>query len=183
MKNNRNIKEELYVNEHFKYANWLLTITSQFIANIMENHTLAIFQSGFGFMNNDIPFTMLIHCTKKFSTSNISDIIPENDYTILFWTNDWGYFKIQDDNFHPTGQWELNCESDKEAVPDWEELTPLQIMQKHPIIGLTASVSCIGECQLFNEIHRLLYDEYIIEDEDYASDYIECHVACIYTED
>lgn len=89
MENNRNIKEELYVKEHFKYANWLLTITSQFIANIMENHTLAIFQSGFGFMNNDIPFTMLIYKEKKFSTMNI---IRENAYTVLFWVNDWGTF-------------------------------------------------------------------------------------------
>lgn len=180
MENNRIIKEELYVIEHFKYANWLLTITSQFIANIMENHTLAIFQSGFGFMNNDIPFTMLIYRAKKFSTISI---IPEDDYVILFWVNDWGHFRIQNDDFLPTHEWELNLESDRKGIPDWKELTPLQIMAKHPIIGLTASESCIGKAQLFNKIYQLLCYQYINEDEDYASDYLECHVACIYTED
>ena len=178
--NNRNIKEELYVTRHYKYANWLLTITAQFIEKIAEDHAISIFQSGFGFMNNDIPFTMLIHHTKKFFTGRT---VCENDYTILFWVNDWGDFRIQDDHFLPSGEWELNCPSDREAIPDWEELTPLQIMTKKPIIGLSASESCDTSALLFNKIYKLLYDKYFDENGHYASDYLECHVACIYMED
>lgn len=178
--NNHIIEEQIYMTQHYHNARNLIIDISGFIGEVAYGHAVSIFQSGFGFMGSNNPFTMLIHHTKKYETDSID---CEHDFSIYLWVTNYCEFRIQDDNSFPRGYWKLNCQTTKDAIPNWKEMTPLQIMTEKPISDFTDFKSCDCTDSLFNTLHDLLFDEYIHKDERYASDYLECHVACIYTED
>jgi hypothetical protein len=163
----------------------MIQITAEFIAELAKTRDVSMFQSAFGFMNNDIPFTMLIR--RKTPDTNTFEIFLE--------VNDWGTFGIEDNDFFPAKEWSLR--GSKLQVLNWEDLTAYEIYQKisrveenHGVattMGRDYGVATISEedaTPLVDMIYWMLYREYVdgMRPEDWPCDIIEAHVAMIYSE-
>lgn len=171
--------------KHISYMNFamlpnscaeeLIDITVNFMVGLIKTRDVAMFQSAFGFMNNDIPFTMII--TRKNNSPHQFDIIMEN--------NDWGIFKIEDEHFWPSNEWELNTDSDKMNIPNWEELNALEIynsMGYHFFYDRSSIDTEDDYGNLKATIKKLLMNEYVegMRPQDWPCDILEAHIAMIY---
>lgn len=159
-----------------EYADEMIHITAQFIARLMKTRSVAIFQSAFGFMNNDIPFTMIV---KASETKN-------NTYHVWLEVNDWGTFKIEDEHLFPAKEWRLNGQANIANVPNWEELNAWEINEKlNHFWSNYGNVTVTNEelTELVDLIENILYQAYVdgMRPEDWPCDIIEAHVAMIYS--
>lgn len=93
--------------------------TATFMSNVALRSNYVIFQSNFGFCDNDTPFTCIIQYNES-----------KELYEIEFWDVDWSSFCVEEppasDIIAKT--WELNCPSTKAAIPNWKELTAKEIV-------------------------------------------------------
>ena len=71
----------------FEYSGMDLDTFKQHALNYLrgeiQKSNFAVFQSDFGFMNNDIPFTLVVARDK------------DNNFEFVWWLNDWGTFEIE----------------------------------------------------------------------------------------
>lgn len=175
MPSDKRIEYFQFINLPYTRADEMIQMTAEFIAELAKTRDVSMFQSAFGFMNNDIPFTMLIR--RKTPDTNTFEVFLE--------VNDWGDFGIEDDDFFPAKEWHLRC--DKDRVPNWEDLTAYEIYQKISIMERNYGVATIsGEdaTPLVDMIFWMLYREYAdgMRPQDWSCDIIEAHVAMIYSE-
>ena len=176
MKSDKHISYMNFVMLPNSYAEELIDITVDFMVGLMETRDVAMFQSAFGFMNNDVPFTMII--IRKSNSPLKFDIIMEN--------NDWGIFSIEDDvGFWPSSEWKLKTESDRMNVPTWEEMNALEIYNDlgyHLFYERTSFADENDYTNLKSTIKELLMNEYVVDmkPEDWPCDILEAHVAMIY---
>lgn len=180
MPSDKRIKHFQFINLPYTRADEMIKMTAEFIAELAKTRDVSMFQSAFGFMNNDIPFTMLIR--RKTPDTNTFEIFLE--------VNDWGTFGIEDDDLFPAKEWHLRGSSNKLRVPFWEDLTAYEIYQRLQKIYRNV---CVATLSAFDEgdttplvdmIYWMLYREYVDEmrPEDWPCDIIEAHVAMIYSE-
>lgn len=92
---------------------------SEFMSNIALRSKYIIFQSNFGFCDNDVPFTCIVQYNES-----------KELYEIEFWNMDWCSFNIEAPRASDkiATVWELNCPSVKEGIPNWKELTAKEIV-------------------------------------------------------
>ena len=180
MPSDKRIEYFQFINLPYTRADEMIQMTAEFIAELAKTRDVSMFQSAFGFMNNDIPFTMLIR--RKTTDTNTFEIFLE--------VNDYGTFGIEDDDFFPAKEWHLRGSSNKLQVPNWEDLTAYEIYQRlQKIYGnvCVATLSAFDEgdtTPLVDMIYWMLYREYVdgMRPEDWPCDIIEAHVAMIYPE-
>lgn len=60
MPSDKRIEYFQFINLPYTRADEMIKMTAEFIAELAKTRDVSMFQSAFGFMNNDIPFTMLI---------------------------------------------------------------------------------------------------------------------------
>ena len=125
---------------------------TNFICSIMERNTYAIFQSDFGFMDTDTPFTMIVEKVTK----------PDGDitYQITYWSVDWSSFNIlEPDWIHVAEKWDIRNFL-KDDIPEYSTLTAKEIIE-HPkfrdniLYGKTEETT-----DLFKTVHYILQEEY-----------------------
>ena len=177
MPSDKRIEHFQFINLPYTRADEMIQMTAEFIAELAKTRDVSMFQSAFGFMNNDIPFTMLIR--RKTPDTNTFEVFLE--------VNDWGTFGIEDDNFFPAKEWHLRGSSNKLRVPFWEDLTAYEIYQKISIMSRNYGVATIsGEdaTSLIDMITMMLMEEYVdgMRPQDWPCYIIEAHVAMIYSE-
>lgn len=177
MSSNKRIEYFQFINLPYTRADEMIKMTAKFIAELARTRDVSMFQSAFGFMNNDIPFTMLIR----------RKTLDTNTFEVFLELNDWGTFGIEDDDFFPAKEWHLRSDSNKYQVPNWEDLTAYEIYQKISIMFRNHGVVAIsGEdaTPLIDTITKMLMKEYFegMRPEDWPCDILEAHVAMIYSE-
>jgi hypothetical protein len=143
-----------------------------FICNTKQNYKCIIVQSGFGFMNNDIPFTMIVE----------SEDDAHSTFRITY--NGWPVFEIEDtdDGWRITDEWSLCTQNDKKLVPDWENKNPKEILDKLFYYDYKEkSVILPTMKQMMFDMLREIYCDTIDSDE-FKPDVYESRVALIYAE-
>ena len=143
-----------------------------FISVIKYEYKCIIIQSGFGFMNNDIPFTMIIESEDKVHS------------TIRITYNDWCIFKIEDsdDGWRITDEWSLCNQSDEKQVPDWENKNPKEILDElfsYQYEEKSVFIPSIKE-MMFVMLRNIYCDT--IDSDEFKPDVYEGRVALIYVE-
>ena len=125
-----------------------------FIDRIMSRNTYAIFQSNFGFLDTDTPFTMII------STDS-------NEYTIDYWAWDWSTFDIMSyDYIHLADMWKTSDRLQK-SIPNIEDLTAREIVEHENCWDRKDSYRSIcGPGSLQATVTSLLVMDYGLDDED-----------------
>lgn len=177
MPNNRSIEHFQYIKLPYTRADEMIKMTAEFIAELAKTCNVSMFQSAFGFMNNDIPFTMLVR----------RKTLDTNTFEVFLEVNDWGTFNIEDDNFFPAKEWSLGGSANRLNVPDWKDLSAYEIYKRITIMTRNYGVATIsGEdaTPLIDMITKMLMEEYVdgMRPEDWPCDIIEAHVAMIYSE-
>lgn len=177
MPSNKRIEHFQFIKLPYTRADEMIKMTSEFIAELAITCDVSMFQSAFGFMNNDIPFTMLIQRNK----------LDTNTFEVSLEVNDWGTFGIEDDDLFPAKEWHLRGSSNRLQVPYWEDLTAYEIYQKISVMYRNDGfVTISGEdaTQLIDMITMMLMEVYVdgMEPNDWPCDIIEAHVAMIYSE-
>ena len=101
----------------------VLSDVISFMEDVIFRSSYVIFQSEFGFMDNDNPFTMVVQRTGKSDDCYV--------WEIEWWCNDWATFNImQEDLTHIANEWNASSRIDKD-IPEWKNLTARQIIE-HP---------------------------------------------------
>ena len=148
----------------------IINVTATFIADVMKNNKCAVFQSGFGYMRNDIPFAMIVEKVTPFK------------YKVEFSNADWCYFKVEDfsNGDHICDEWSLNTETDKINNPEWEGMSARELCEN---IFYCSSEFEIPDELLRDELIVILSDEYSRDDDVFNDNYpFEGMVAVIHTE-
>ena len=141
----------------------VLNEVTSFMEAVIRRSSYVIFQSEFGFMDDDIPFTMVVQ------REDNDDVIPT--WNIEWWYNDWCTFKImQDDLTHIAGEWEPSSCIQRD-IPDWKNFTARQIIE-HPECSdsrYTYTLKADGEDSgtLFTAIQSALIEVYGCDDVGY----------------
>lgn len=135
---------------------------TNFICSIMERNTYAIFQSDFGFMNTDTPFTMIVEKVKN----SVDDTL----YKITFWSVDWSSFNIlEPDWVHVAEKWDIR-DNLKVDIPEWDTLTTKEIIEHPKFKDRNYYGETTESTNLFQSVHYILHKEYgwnsLDEDED-----------------
>lgn len=168
--------------------NVLHQITDFIVDKIIDNEYI-IFQSNFGFMNTDVPFTLIC---KKYVTDGV--IRYELDGN----SQDWASFSI--DDFHNDTilhEWEYHNALDIEEHPELKYLNAREIVESvyytdssysfihDTVSALTDDTNDILRKMLYDKIYGALFNEYYNDTEcDYFADCIWYgRVAVIYTDD
>jgi hypothetical protein len=139
-----------------------------------SNYT--VFQSDFSFMNNDIPFTLIVACDK------------DNKFEIVWWLNDWGTFEIETPVKHQVAKyWKLKTHSDRLNLPDWKKHTAKSLIDKYGCLPLANTFvfqhkQNISAKELDYELKELL-KEYDLGFNPDDSGMWEGKIACLYKED
>ena len=125
-----------------------------FMEAVIRRSSYVIFQSEFGFMDNDIPFTMVVQ------RDGNDDVIPV--WNIEWWCNDWYTFNImQDDLQHIATKWQASTRINDD-IPDWKRLTARQIIE-HPDCSDSKYIYTLRvdtESNLFTTIQSALIEAY-----------------------
>jgi hypothetical protein len=105
----KKIKE--YIEVHSKdWQGTLSIITSWVVQHITDKTDKVLFQTNFGFMNDDVPCTILIKLNKT------------GDYNLSIASADWSMFNIDDESYNHVGEFCKICTTaDKSTVPNWED--------------------------------------------------------------
>ena len=141
----------------------VLNEVTSFMEAVIRRSSYVIFQSEFGFMNNDIPFTMVVQ------REGNNDAIPI--WNIEWWYNDWYTFNImQDDLQHIATEWQASTRINND-IPNWRRLTARQIIG-HPECSdsrYTYTLKADGEDNgtLFTAIQSALIEAYGYDDVGY----------------
>lgn len=181
MPTDRSIDYFNFINLPYTRAEEMVKITAEFIAELAKTRDVSMFQSAFGFMNNDIPFTMLI-------TRKAGDEPETYEYTVRLEVNDWGTFQIEDDDLYwPAKEWSLNGSANLHAVPNWKDLSAYEIYKRITIMTRNYGVAKItgdDATPLIDMIYHMLIEEYVegMRPQDWPCDILDAHVAMIYSE-
>ena len=154
------------------------------IKQIMRSEDI-IFQSGFGFMDNDIPFTMFVtHRTMVDSDTN-----EEQEYVLINgWNQDWCSFIIEDSGVYKDTRYCEDFRLMDEFIPcrlnfnpQWENMTAYEIIMDHenftddrysmagnPPCALVKPEAVEGHIRA--NITNMLMKEYIGDPEAYEED-------------
>ena len=110
----RTIREYISISsEDWTYC--IDTIATWIVSQVRDNTKRILFQSNFGFMGNDVPCTIYIEQSEEYI---FADIIYA----------DWNMFSIEDGCFDKiANKWIVNCPSDRENIPNWEELSAFEL--------------------------------------------------------
>jgi len=141
----------------------VLNEVTSFMEAVIRRSSYVIFQSEFGFMDNDIPFTMVVQ------REDNDDVIPT--WNIEWWCNDWYTFNImQDDLQHIATEWRASIRINGD-IPDWRRLTARQIIE-HPECSdskYTYTLKADGEDggTLFTAIQSALISAYGCDNEGF----------------
>ena len=102
-------KIEEYIELHSKdWQGTLSTITSWVVHHITDKTDKVLFQTNFGFMNDDVPCTILIKLNKT------------GDYNLSIASADWSMFNIDDEFYNHAGDFcKLHTRADEATVPNW----------------------------------------------------------------
>ena len=175
METNRQISHRIFASLPNAQAEKLIDITVDYIVHCMHFCDIAMFQSAFGFMNNDIPFTMII----KRNPNHNSQLLVSVD------VNDWCIFDIEDDQFNPSCEWELCTPGDRAIVPEWRSMTALEIYDSF-LMHTVRDVMCDNSdgISLRLQIKQMLMSIYVEDMRpcDWPCEIIKAHVAMIYSE-
>lgn len=120
-----NLQHDLreYISIYTERPKDVINNVTNFIEDVIHRSSYVIFQSEFGFMDNDIPFTMVVQ------REDNDDVIPT--WNIEWWYNDWCTFNImQDDLTHIANEWKPSPCIQRD-IPDWKNFTARQIIE-HP---------------------------------------------------
>ena len=150
--------------------------TLQYLKQEIKKSNYCVFQSDWGFMNNDIPFTLVVVRDK------------DNQFTIVWWCNDWGTFDIETPVKHQVSKyWKLNTKSDRMNMPDWKKHTLKSLINKYGYFSLANSLvymhkENVPAKELDYELMQLL-KEYELDYNPDDSGLWEGKIACLYRED
>lgn len=141
----------------------------------IQKSNFTVFQSDFGFMNNDIPFTLVVARDK------------DNKFELVWWLNDWGTFEIETPVKHQISKyWKIKTHSDRLNMPDWKRHTAKSLINKYGCMALANTFVFqhkinIPAKELEYELKELL-KEYAISSNPNDSGVWEGKIACIYRE-
>ena len=170
----REILDRIFLKDNKANDMKMVERVSKFIADDAIAHKKTLFQSAFGFMNNDIPFTMLIYKPKELESDEVDYVRIEYDI------NDWGTFGIENDKFEPIEEWELRCPNNIMNFPNWKEMTALQLFNE--IVNFVWYVD-VERKDIQNAVLDILRLNYSSAQDAYPCDELEAHVGLIYLED
>lgn len=162
--NKKDLQKEIreYISSNTENPSDVIKDATDFICSILERSTYAIFQSDFGFMDTDTPFTMIV---EKVTKSN-DDIT----YQITYWSVDWSSFNIlEPDWIHVAEKWDIR-DSVKKDIPEWDTLTAKEIIEHPKFKDKIFYGETTESTNLFQSVHYTLHKEYgwnsLDEDED-----------------
>lgn len=139
----------------------VLNEVTSFMEAVIRRSSYVIFQSEFGFMDNDTPFTMVVQ------REDNDDVIPT--WNIEWWCNDWYTFNImQDDLQHMATRWQASIRINDD-IPNWKNLTARQIIE-HPDCSDSRYVYTLradDKSNLFTTIQSALIEAYGCDDVGY----------------
>lgn len=137
--------------------------------------TFIVFQSDWGFMNNDTPFTLIVARDK------------DNNFEIVWWLNDWGTFEIETPVKHQVAKyWKLKTQSDRKNMRDWRRHTAKSLIDKYGCLALANTFvfqhkNNITTKELDYELKEL-FKEYELGFNPNSEGVWEGKIACIYKE-
>ena len=108
----RNLRE--FISLHTEKPIDVIHNTVSFMSNIIKRSKYVIFQSNFGFCDNDTPFTCIVEKSGE-------------NFNIEFWDVDWSSFTIENPpaSDRISNEWELTR---KDKIPNWKELSAKEII-------------------------------------------------------
>ena len=148
----------------------------EYMKDEIKKSNFTVFQSDFGYMNNDIPFTLVVGRDKT------------NKFEIVWWLNDWGTFEIETPVKHQVSKyWKLKTQSDRLNFPDWKRHTAKSLINKYGCLPLANTFvfqhkQLIPVKKLGNELEELL-NEYDTDFNPNDEGIWEGKIACLYRED
>ena len=176
--NNMNANQKIV--SSFEYSGMDLDTFKQHALNYLrgeiQKSNFAVFQSDFGFMNNDIPFTLVVARDK------------DNNFELVWWLNDWGTFEIETPVKHQVAKyWKIKTSSDRLNMPDWRRHTAKSLINRYGCFTLANTVvfqhkQLIPVKELDYELKELL-KEYDLGFNPNDAGIWECKIACLYRED
>lgn len=141
----------------------VLSDVVSFMEAVILRSSYVIFQSEFGFMDDDTPFTMVVQRTGK------SDDCPK--WEINWWYNDWATFDImRNDLAHMANEWKVSPRINGD-IPEWKNLTAKQIIE-HPDCSDSRyfyTLKVDDKSSLFTTIQSALIEAYGCDEEGYNS--------------
>jgi len=148
----------------------------KYLKQEISKSNFTVFQSDWGFMNNDTPFTLIVARDK------------DNKFEIVWWLNDWGTFEIETPVKHLVAKyWKLKTHSDRLNLHDWKKHTAKSLITKYGCLALANTFvfqhkQSIPTKELDYELKELL-KEYDLGFNPDDSGMWEGKIACLYKED
>lgn len=129
--------------------------TATFMTNVARRSNFVIFQSNFGFCDNDTPFTCVVKRTPV--TENGERCI----FDVEFWSVDWSSFDIEDGPASDklANEWTLTR---PDRIDGWEKLTAKEIIEHDDFTDRRcfANVTTVHGYSLETELFMLLSGYY-----------------------
>lgn len=146
----------------------------KFMMEEIKRSSYVVFQSNWGFLNNDIPFTFIAKREKN------------NKFTVIYWLNDWGTFEIETEVTHRIAKrWKLRTKSDRENFPDWKRHNARSLIEKYGVMPLSKSMVTRQYVSLrqsdIKDVILEMMSHYLTTKD--RNGYWEAKVAVIYKED
>lgn len=144
------------------------------MSEIKESNYVA-FQSDFGFLNNDIPFTLIVVRDK------------DNNFEVCWWLNDWGSFEIESPIKKKIRKyWEVHTRCDRDNMPDWRHHNFKSLINKYSAFRIASTMvfkhEFIGHKEIEYEIMNMLKEYGSGDHNPNDAGIWEGKIACLYKE-
>ena len=167
------------IHNSFEYSGTDVEIFKTHALRYLKNEIISanyvVFQSDFGFMNNDTPFTLVVARDK------------DNKFEFVWWLNDWGTFEIETPVKHAISKyWKLKTHTDKLNMSDWKKHTAKSLIDKYGCLALANTFvfqhrQSISSKEIEYELKELL-KEYELGFNPNDDGIWEGKIACLYKE-
>ena len=149
----------------------------KYLSDEIQKSDYIVFQSDFSFMNNDIPFTLVVARDE------------DNNFELVWWLNDWGTFEIETPVKHQVSKyWKLHTNSDRLNMPDWKRHTAKSLINTYGCFALANTMTYqhkinISAKELDYELKELLKEYDLGGYNPNDKGVWEGKIACLYKEE